>query len=67
MCVFGGRNHSLMMETADLTVRMLSITGVRLEVGGLNSSSEIVGSNPTGECVDVSGCFLGQQKGRKRC
>ena len=37
MRVFGGRNLSLMMETADLTVHMLSITGVTRDVGGLNS------------------------------
>ena len=25
-----------------------------------------MGSNPTGECVDIPGCFLGQEKGRQR-
>lgn len=37
VCVFGGRNLSLMVETADLTVRFLSITRVTRDVGGLKS------------------------------
>jgi hypothetical protein len=38
VCVFGGRNPSLMMETADLTLRMQSITGVTLDVADIKAS-----------------------------
>jgi len=58
VCVLGGRNPSLMMETADPTLRMLSITGVTRDVGDVKSSRDCGLESHPGGCVDVPGCFV---------
>jgi hypothetical protein len=67
VCVLGGRNPSLMMETADITLRMLSITGVTRDVADVKSSRDCgFESHPRGAWMFLGVLFSWSGEGSQR-